>query len=155
MNDISCNALWWLFFFLWNKPHNIPKPQHLHLWKKIKSTFLSTKTLIGQVDTTVGASQLPWGIEAPTSIKYTNINLGRGWEGKEGTQRLLQESENDCGPPSFVKGTVLLATSHQCCCWLRPDPARPWPPHTIHAQTRQKSRNFHSKLTTVTEMTQT
>lgn len=69
---------------------------------ELKALCYPTKTLVGQVDTIVGVSQLRWGIEALTSIKYTNINLPWGdvcvREGKEGTKRPQPESENDSGP---------------------------------------------------------
>lgn len=48
---------------------------------ELKALCYPTKTLVGQVDTIVRASQL-LGTGALTSIKYTNINLQRRWGGE-------------------------------------------------------------------------
>lgn len=52
----------------------------------------------------MGLSQVPWGFEALTSIKYTNKSTGWVWEGKKGTQRLQWESEKDSGPSKLCEG---------------------------------------------------
>lgn len=60
----------------------------------------------------MGVSQLPWGIEALTSVKHTNINIREVARGRRAHGGYSQNLKMTVAPPSFVKGTVLLATSH-------------------------------------------